>query len=55
MKCNAKIINLKDRVISFDDAIRLEDILNQVKDELPYPVYLAKLDNAQSSIMPIVP
>ena len=50
MKCNAKIINLKDRVISFDDAIRLEDILNQVKDELPYPVYLAKLDNAYRAL-----
>ena len=50
MKCNAKIVNLKDRVISFDDAIRLEDILNQVKDELPYPVYLAKLDNAYRAL-----
>ena len=49
MKCNAKIINLKDRVISFDDAIRLEDILNQVKDELPIPSIW------QSSITLIVP
>ena len=39
MKYNAKIINLDNRVITFENEVRLEDILDQVKDELPYPVY----------------
>ena len=50
MKLNATITNLKNKVVSFEDAIRLEDILKQVKDELPYPVYLAKLDNAYRAL-----
>ncbi|MBQ1900029.1 MAG: hypothetical protein II153_03895 [Erysipelotrichaceae bacterium] len=50
MKYNAKIINLDNRVITFENEVRLEDILDQVKDELPYPVYLAKLDNAYRAL-----
>lgn len=50
MKCNAKIINLDNKVISFEDQIKIEDLLNMVKDELPYPVYLAKLDNAYRAL-----
>ncbi|MBQ6334160.1 MAG: hypothetical protein IJI46_03695 [Erysipelotrichaceae bacterium] len=50
MKHNAKILNLKERVVSFEDAVRIEDILDQVKDELPYPVYVAKLDNAYRAL-----
>ena len=50
MKCNVKIINLDNKVISFEDQIKIEDLLNMVKDELPYPVYLAKLDNAYRAL-----
>ena len=50
MKCNAKIINLDNKVISFEDRIKIEDLLNMVKDELPYPAYLAKLDNAYRAL-----
>lgn len=50
MKHNAKILNLKERVVSFEDAVRIEDILDRVKDELPYPVYVAKLDNAYRAL-----
>ena len=42
---NAYIKNL-DRTIPFEDEIKPEDLLDQLKDELPYPIYLAKLDNA---------
>ena len=50
MEHNIKILNLNDKVITFEDRIRLEDVLKQVKDELPYPVYLAKLDNAYRAL-----
>ena len=46
----AIIKNLNNRVIEFEDRIRVEDLLVQVKDELPYPIYLAKLDNAYRAL-----
>ena len=46
----AIIKNLNNRVIEFADKIRVEDLLDQVKDELPYPIYLAKLDNAYRAL-----
>lgn len=50
MKLKATIKNLNNRVIEFEDRVKLEDLLNQVKDELPYPVYLARLDNAYRAL-----
>ena len=50
MKLKAIIKNLNDRVIEFEDEIRVEQLLNMIKDELPYPVYLAKLDNAYRAL-----
>ena len=50
MKYNAKITNLKDRVIEFEDCVKVEDLLKQVQDELPYKVFLAKLDNAYRAL-----
>jgi uridine kinase len=50
MICKAQILNLKDKVITFENSIRIEDILKEVKDELPYPVYLSKLDNAYRAL-----
>ncbi|MBP5280580.1 MAG: ATP-binding protein [Erysipelotrichaceae bacterium] len=50
MKLKAIIKNLDNRIIEFEDSIKVEDLLKQVKDELPYPVYLAKLDNAYRSL-----
>ena len=50
MMYNAKIVNLNDRIIPFEDGMKLEDLLKQVQDELPYPVYLAKLDNAYRAL-----
>lgn len=46
----AIIKNLNNRVLEFDDRIRVEYLLNQIKDELPYPIYLAKLDNAYRAL-----
>jgi len=50
MKLKATIVNLNNRVIEFEDRIRVEELLNQIKDELPYPVYLSKLDNAYRAL-----
>ena len=50
MKNIAKIINLKNREIEFEDGVKIEDLLKQVKGELPYPIYLAKLDNAYRAL-----
>ena len=50
MKLKATIVNLNNRVIEFEDRIKVEDLLNQVKDELPYPAYLSKLDNAYRAL-----
>lgn len=47
---NAKIINLDDRVIPFEEGTAIEDVLKQVRDELTYPVYLARLDNAYRAL-----
>lgn len=47
---NAKILNLDNCVIPFEEGTKVEDLLNQVKDKLPYPVYLAKLDNAYRAL-----
>ncbi|MBO4359190.1 MAG: hypothetical protein J5796_05265, partial [Erysipelotrichaceae bacterium] len=46
----ATIVNLDDRVIQFEEDTVMEDILKQVQDELPYPIYLAKLDNAYRAL-----
>lgn len=46
----AIIENLNDRIIEFEEGATLESVLKQVHDELPYPVYLAKLDNAYRAL-----
>ena len=50
MKYKATISNLDNRVIEFEDSVKLEDLLKQVQDELPYRVYLTKLDNAYRAL-----
>ena len=50
MKYYAVISNLNDRALEFENQIRLEDLLKRVQDELPYPIYLAKLDNAYRAL-----
>ena len=50
MTNNVKILNLKDRTLTFENRIRVEELLKQVQDELPYPIYLAKLDNAYRAL-----
>lgn len=50
MNHNLKILNLKDRSITFEDRIKVEDALKAVQHELPYPCYLAKLDNAYRAL-----
>lgn len=46
----AKITNLNNKEIPFEDGTILEDVLKQVQDELTYPIYLAKLDNAYRAL-----
>ena len=50
MKVNVKIENLKGEILSFDEGTTLEEVLRNVKDRLPYPCYLTKLDNAYRSL-----
>ena len=50
MKVNVKIENLKGEELSFDEGTTLEEVLRNVKDRLPYPCYLTKLDNAYRSL-----
>ena len=54
MSYKVKITNLDNRVISFNDGCRVEDILKQVQDELKYPIYLSKLDNAYRALTHIM-
>jgi len=46
----AKITNLNNREISFEDGEVLESVLKKIENELDYPVYLAKLDNAYRAL-----
>ncbi|MBO4919586.1 MAG: hypothetical protein J5365_05460, partial [Erysipelotrichaceae bacterium] len=50
MKVNVIIENLKGEELSFDEGTTLEEVLRNVKDRLPYPCYLTKLDNAYRSL-----
>ena len=50
MKYKATITNLNNRVLEFEDEVKMEDLLKQVESELKYPVYLAKLDNAYRAL-----
>ena len=50
MKYNAIIKNLDDRVYQVEEDTTLEEVLNMCKDELPYPVYMCKLDNAYRAL-----
>ena len=50
MKVNVKILNLQGEELSFDEGTKLEEVLRNVKDRLPYPCYLTKLDNAYRSL-----
>ena len=46
----AKILNIENCEIPFEDGTKLEEVLKQVEDKLPYPIYLAKLDNAYRAL-----
>jgi len=46
----AKIKNLDNREVAFEENDSLESILKKVEKDLPYPVYVAKLDNAYRAL-----
>lgn len=46
----AKILNIENCEIPFEDGTKLEEVLKQVQDKLPHPIYLAKLDNAYRAL-----
>ena len=50
MKYIATITNLENTTIEFEDRVKMEDLLKQVEDKLPYRVYLAKLNNAYRAL-----
>ena len=50
MKYTATITNLENTTIEFEDRVKMEDLLKQVEDKLPYKVYLAKLNNAYRAL-----
>ena len=49
MKFKATIKNINKEIL-FEDQSTVEEVLNQVKDEMEYPVYLCKLDNAYRAL-----
>lgn len=46
----ARITNLNNLEIAFEDGDKLESVLKKVEDKLEYPIYLAKLDNAYRAL-----
>ncbi len=44
------IANINNRELFYEENTPLEVILNDVRNELPYPVYVAKLDNAYRAL-----
>ena len=49
MKFKATIKNINKEIL-FEDQSTVEEVLNKVKDEMEYPVYLCKLDNAYRAL-----
>ena len=50
MTCKIKVANLNDQVLEVKEGSTLEQAYNQIKDQLPYPVYYTKLDNAYRAL-----
>ena len=47
---NVKIKNLNDKIFAVEENSKVEDVLKLCQNELPYPIYLAKLDNAYRAL-----
>lgn len=47
---NVIIKNLNDKIIVVEENSKVEDVLKLCQNELPYPIYLAKLDNAYRAL-----
>ena len=47
---NVKIKNLNDKIFVVEENSKVEDVLKLCQNELPYPIYLAKLDNAYRAL-----
>lgn len=47
---NVKIKNLNDKIFVVEENSKVDDVLKLCQDELPYPIYLAKLDNAYRAL-----
>ena len=54
MKITVKGNDIKERTLEYPKGIKVEDVLNDVKDELPYPIYSCKLDNAYRALTHII-
>ena len=50
MKITVKGPNLSEQTLERPFGIRVEDILNDYKDQMPYPIYACKLDNAYRAL-----
>ncbi len=54
MSFKVYVENLNGRVVPSEEGGTIEDVLNQIKGELPYDVFLAKLDNAYRSLTHVI-
>lgn len=54
MKIIVKGNNLKERTLEYPSGTRVLEVLKDVKDELPYPIYSCKLDNAYRALTHIM-
>lgn len=54
MSFKVYVENLNGRVVPSEEGGTIEDVLNQIKDELPYDVFLAKLDNAYRGLTHVI-
>ena len=46
--------NLKETTFECEAGTKVEDILNIIKDKMPYPIYACRLDNAYRSLTHII-
>ena len=54
MKITVKGNNIKERTFEYPNGTRVEEVLKAVKDELPYPVFSCKLNNAYRALTHIM-
>lgn len=54
MKITIKGPNLETQVLNYEHILKVEDILLNYKDKMPYPIYACRLDNAYRALTHII-